>query len=62
MEAGDQQMEIRSGCPQHYELAEDGKLYVAHLIGDIWKASGGGAIVTTDVGQHANVDGAILST
>ena len=31
---------------------EDGKLYVAHLITDIWKATGGGAIVTTDVGQH----------
>jgi len=31
---------------------EDGKLYVAHLIGDIWKATGGGAIMTTDVGQH----------
>jgi len=31
---------------------EDGKLYVAHLIADIWKATGGGAIVATDVGQH----------
>ncbi len=31
---------------------DDGKLYVAHLIADIWKATGGGAIVTTDVGQH----------
>ncbi len=31
---------------------EDGKLYVAHLIDHIWKATGGGAIVTTDVGQH----------
>jgi len=31
---------------------EDGRLYVAHLIDDIWKATGGGAIVTTDVGQH----------
>jgi acetolactate synthase-1/2/3 large subunit len=31
---------------------EDGKLYVSHLIADIWKATGGGAIVTTDVGQH----------
>ncbi|HLF75168.1 MAG TPA: biosynthetic-type acetolactate synthase large subunit [Anaerolineales bacterium] len=31
---------------------EDDKLYVAHLIADIWKATGGGAIVTTDVGQH----------
>jgi len=31
---------------------DDGRLYVAHLIADIWKATGGGAIVTTDVGQH----------
>ncbi|HSO11696.1 MAG TPA: biosynthetic-type acetolactate synthase large subunit [Anaerolineales bacterium] len=31
---------------------DDGKLYVAHIIADIWKATGGGAIVTTDVGQH----------
>jgi acetolactate synthase I/II/III large subunit len=31
---------------------QDEKLYVAHLIADIWKATGGGAIVTTDVGQH----------
>jgi acetolactate synthase-1/2/3 large subunit len=31
---------------------EDGKLYVAHMINEIWKATGGGAIVTTDVGQH----------
>jgi acetolactate synthase-1/2/3 large subunit len=31
---------------------EDGKLHVAHLIKDIWNATGGGAIVTTDVGQH----------
>jgi acetolactate synthase-1/2/3 large subunit len=31
---------------------EDGKLYVPHLIKDIWNATGGNAIVTTDVGQH----------
>ena len=31
---------------------EDDKLHVAHLIDDIWKATEGGAIVTTDVGQH----------
>ena len=31
---------------------DDGKLYVPHLVADIWKATGGGAIVTTDVGQH----------
>jgi acetolactate synthase-1/2/3 large subunit len=30
----------------------DNKLYVAHLISDIWKATGGGAMITTDVGQH----------
>ncbi|MCC7118936.1 MAG: biosynthetic-type acetolactate synthase large subunit [Anaerolineales bacterium] len=31
---------------------EDGKLHVAHLVDDIWKATGGNAIVATDVGQH----------
>src|SRR5574341_2224717 len=31
---------------------DDGKLYVPHVIGDIWKATGGGAIITPDVGQH----------
>ncbi len=30
----------------------DDKLYVPHLISDIWKATGGNAIITTDVGQH----------
>ena len=30
----------------------DDNLYVAHLVSDIWKATGGGAILTTDVGQH----------
>ncbi len=31
---------------------EDGKLYVAHLVRELWEATGGDAIVTTDVGQH----------
>ncbi|HET9911315.1 MAG TPA: biosynthetic-type acetolactate synthase large subunit [Anaerolineales bacterium] len=31
---------------------DDGKLQVAHLVADIWKATGGDAIMTTDVGQH----------
>jgi len=30
----------------------DGKLYVAHLVHDLWEATNGGAIITTDVGQH----------
>ncbi len=30
----------------------DDKLYVPHLVSDIWKATGGNAIITTDVGQH----------
>jgi acetolactate synthase-1/2/3 large subunit len=31
---------------------EDGKLYVAHLVREIWEATRGEAIITTDVGQH----------
>jgi len=31
---------------------DDGKLHVSHLIHNLWSATGGGAIVTTDVGQH----------
>ncbi|MBO9308982.1 MAG: biosynthetic-type acetolactate synthase large subunit [Chloroflexi bacterium] len=35
----------------HYEAPSD-KLYAAHVIHDLWKATGGNAIVVTDVGQH----------
>lgn len=31
---------------------DDGKLHVAHLVNEIWKETKGGAIITTDVGQH----------
>jgi acetolactate synthase-1/2/3 large subunit len=31
---------------------DDGKLHVSHLVHDLWEATNGGAIVTTDVGQH----------
>ena len=31
---------------------DDGKLYTAHVIRDIWEATGGDAILTTGVGQH----------
>ena len=49
-EIGEWRNEVDSRSIMNWE--EDGKLYVAHLISDIWKATGGGAIVTTDVGQH----------
>lgn len=31
---------------------DDGKLYVPHVVRNIWQATGGNAIITTDVGQH----------
>ena len=34
------------------ELPDTGHLYAAHVIHDIWKATAGRAIITTDVGQH----------
>jgi acetolactate synthase-1/2/3 large subunit len=30
----------------------DGKLYVSHVVRELWKATAGEAIITTDVGQH----------
>ncbi len=31
---------------------DDGRLHVSHLVHELWNATEGGAIVTTDVGQH----------
>ncbi|MGH9307797.1 MAG: thiamine pyrophosphate-binding protein, partial [Vicinamibacterales bacterium] len=33
-------------------LPDDGHLYAAHVINDLWRITGGRAIVVTDVGQH----------
>ena len=33
-------------------LPDDGHLYAAHVINDLWRLTGGDAIVVTDVGQH----------
>jgi len=33
-------------------LPDDGHLYAAHVINDIWRLTGGNAVVVTDVGQH----------
>ena len=33
-------------------LPDDGHLYAAHVIHDLWRVTGGQALVVTDVGQH----------
>jgi acetolactate synthase I/II/III large subunit len=33
-------------------LPDDGHLYAAHVIHDLWHATGGDALIATDVGQH----------
>ena len=33
-------------------LPDDGHLYAAHVINDLWRETRGGALVVTDVGQH----------
>jgi acetolactate synthase I/II/III large subunit len=33
-------------------LPDNGHLYAAHVVNDLWNATGGKAIVVTDVGQH----------
>jgi acetolactate synthase-1/2/3 large subunit len=34
------------------KLPDDGHLYAAHVVHDLWRATGGNALVVTDVGQH----------
>jgi acetolactate synthase-1/2/3 large subunit len=34
------------------KLPDDGHLYAAHVISDLWRATHGRAVVVTDVGQH----------
>jgi acetolactate synthase I/II/III large subunit len=34
------------------KLPDTGHLYAAHVINDIWRLTGGNAVVVTDVGQH----------
>jgi acetolactate synthase-1/2/3 large subunit len=33
-------------------LPDNGHLYAAHVMHDLWRETGGGAVVVTDVGQH----------
>src|SRR5271168_563530 len=33
-------------------LPDNGHLYAAHVINDLWHATSGGAVISTDVGQH----------
>ena len=33
-------------------LPDDGHLYAAHVINDLWRLTDGDAVVVTDVGQH----------
>jgi acetolactate synthase-1/2/3 large subunit len=41
-----------SGLRNILNLADDGHLYPAHVINDIWRYTNGDAVVVTDVGQH----------
>ena len=46
--------ELRGDCAVRdiQNLPDSGHLYAAHVIHDLWHATGGQAVVVTDVGQH----------
>jgi acetolactate synthase-1/2/3 large subunit len=46
--------ELKGDCAVRdiQNLPDDGHLYAAHVINDIWRLTGGNAVVVTDVGQH----------
>ena len=46
--------EIKGDASVHdiQQLPDDGHLYAAHVINDLWRLTDGEAIVVTDVGQH----------
>jgi acetolactate synthase I/II/III large subunit len=46
--------DLKGGCAVRdiKNLADEGHLYAAHVINDLWRATNGKALVVTDVGQH----------
>ena len=46
------ELELTSAVRDIQNLPDNGRLYAAHVIHDLWRTTGGEAIVVTDVGQH----------
>ncbi|HHU30028.1 MAG: biosynthetic-type acetolactate synthase large subunit [Bacillota bacterium] len=42
----------RKDCPLHYDMEADGQIPTQYVIEAIYGATGGGAIIATEVGQH----------
>src|ERR1700719_1840055 len=47
-----QRFESDSAVRDIQNLPDNGHLYAAHVINDLWRLTGGEAVVVTDVGQH----------